>query len=548
MERLLVPLVALCATASAAPFSPPPSYGSLWPAPLSLSFNGDAGATPLAEPTAFGWNFNASSSSCQPASVLPTVQAAFLRLPGVVFPFFNPAAAARRAPPAAASSVTGVVVCVAEAEASTPLALGVDESYTLAVPASGVAEITAPTVYGALHALTTFSQLVQYNSTSQSYAVDGLPLSVRDAPRYSWRGLLIDTARHFLPVTAIKRQLDAMSASKLNVLHWHVVDAQSFPFQSVSYPLLSERGAYHPSAVYTPDDVREVVSYAAGLGVRVVPEFDVPGHAASWQDAYPEVITQCPSYAHNINNLNLSPASNMTVPLLQGIIRDAVGLWPDEFVHLGGDEVVQGCWAEDKAVQRWMAEHHTNTTGVYKYFSDQATAAVTHWNRRAVQWQEVVDYNLGVSRDTIVEVWDGNDMKRVTGQGYTTIFASAYYLDRQLPDGDYSFYEFEDTWKSMYVADPADGLTAAEAKLVVGGEACMWGEQVSDASVDTRVWPRAAAVAETLWSPAGTLAPAPANITLGTTERLNAHSCRLQRLGIGSSPVLPAFCLMPQQS
>jgi hexosaminidase len=346
-------------------------------------------------------------------------------------------------------------------------------------------------------------------------------------------------------VSALLRQVDAMAASKLNVLHWHVVDAQSFPFQSASYPLLAEKGAYHPSAQYSADDVRGVVAYGAARGVRVMPEFDVPGHSASWAAGYPGVVTRCPKLARNINNLNLSPASNETLPLLRGVLADAAALWSDAFLHLGGDEVVEGCWAEDPAVQAWMAARNTTTKGVYQYFVTQATAAAAKLGRRVIQWQEVVDFGLDVPLSTVIEVWKAGDMQSVTSAGYDVVMASGYYLDQQVPDPPSVFYEFLDTWKGMFTHDPAHNLTSAQAARILGGEAAMWGEQVSDLSIDTRIWPRAAAVAERLWSPPLPAGSTASDVTSADVARLNAHACRLQRLGVASSPVAPGFCLLP---
>lgn len=518
---------------------PEAGFLSLWPLPHSVAAGPAAATVAVPDPASF--SFAAAddpASGCLPADRLPSLASAFQRLPGQVF-----WAAGSRTPRAtAAAGLTGVIVCVTGDDAKP--VLGVDESYTLRVPAGGgVAVVNATTQFGAMHALQTLRQLVVYDYSVEAYAVAGVPLTVTDQPRYAWRGLLVDTARHYLPPAALKRQIDAMEASKLNVLHWHVVDAQSFPFQSTTYPALSGKGAYHPLAVFSPAAVAGVVQYGAERGVRVMPEFDVPGHSASWGDAYPGVVTDCPSLAHNINNLNLSPADNMTLTLVQGVLGDAAALWDDEFIHLGGDEVVESCWSDDPAVVAWMSAHGLDTHGVYEYFVNHTTAMVTALGRRTIQWQEVIDNSLHVPLTTVIEAWKGEDVGRITALGYEVVVASGYYLDMQEPDPPATFYEFVDTWKSMYAHDPAANLTDAQAKLVIGGEAAMWGEQVADGSIDTRVWPRAAAVAERLWSLS---APPASNAT--TTGRLNAHSCRLQRAGIGSSPVEPAFCLMPSMT
>ena len=171
-------------------------------------------------------------------------------------------------PPAPAGpALTGLAVSVA---ADAPLGLGVDESYALRVPASGVATITAPTQWGALRALESFSQLAAWGGNVLGrYNVSGLPIAIDDAPRFPWRGLLIDSSRHFLPVDAIKITLDAMSYNKLNRLHWHIVDDNSWPLQSLTFPLFT-LGAYEPAAISTHQDIKELAEYAFERGIRVI--------------------------------------------------------------------------------------------------------------------------------------------------------------------------------------------------------------------------------------------------------------------------------------
>ena len=231
---------------------------------------------------------------------------------------------------------------------SQNLQLGVDESYSLSVTSgsSTRATLSAATIFGAMRGLETFSQLVDFDANSMTYAITQTPLTVTDQPRFAWRGLLIDTARHYLSVDTIYRTLDAMSYSKFNTLHWHAVDAESFPVEIDAYPQLANKGAWAPTATYDPTDIANVVQYALERGIRVVMEFDMPGHAYSWGKGYSNLTAVCPSYASNINNIPLDPTQPFTYSVIQAIIAQMASLTPDYCMHIGGDEVITGCWMQ----------------------------------------------------------------------------------------------------------------------------------------------------------------------------------------------------------
>jgi hexosaminidase len=158
--------------------------------------------------------------------------------------------------------------------------------------------MTANTVYGAIRGLETFSQLV-YHTEDGQYTISGV-VDIKDTPRFSYRGIMIDTSRHFLNVHTILKHLDAMSYNKLNVLHWHFVDDQSFPYVSISFPELSAKGAYNSRHVFDQQDVQTVIKYAKERGIRVIPEFDTPGHTKSWGKGQPNLLTPC--YTNDVPN------------------------------------------------------------------------------------------------------------------------------------------------------------------------------------------------------------------------------------------------------
>ncbi len=230
----------------------------------------------------------------------------------------------------------------------TTLSLETDESYTLTIEAPR-ASIEANSVYGAMHALESFSQLVERGSL-----VNGT--TIVDKPRYAFRAVMIDTARHWYHKTVIFQHLDAMAYAKMNVLHWHLVDSDAFPFQSVTFPRMSQTGAYSPSHVYTHDDVKEVINYAAQRGIRVLPEFDTPGHVLKgWEDT--GLLTECyDTEGTKTGTGPLNPTLNDTYTYLTSFYKEIHDLFPDKFVHVGGDEVPAECWQSNPQVTKWMKE------------------------------------------------------------------------------------------------------------------------------------------------------------------------------------------------
>ena len=252
-------------------------------------------------------------------------------------------------------------IIVDEAEES-PLQLGVDESYSLSLSDSG-GTLTAPSVWGALRGLETFAQLVQWDG--DRYVLCGLPLTLSDRPRFPWRGLLIDTARHYLPLPSLLAMLDAMAALKLNTLHWHLTDAHAFPLRlDGTNTARLAAGALHPSHVYTAADLRAVVAAARLRGVRVVPELDMPGHTASWGLAAPELVVACPARVaadaegleHGANKVALHPLREEVHQVVAALLAELAAIFPDDFFHLGGDEVDAECWLSDAEVKAWAGQ------------------------------------------------------------------------------------------------------------------------------------------------------------------------------------------------
>jgi len=399
------------------------------------------------------------------------------------------------------------------------LQLGVDETYQITVPQTGGrATISANTVYGALRGLETFVQIVEFDYSGQ-YTVMA-PISIKDAPRYAHRSLLIDTSRHYLPIPTIKSSIDALAANKMNTLHWHIVDDNSFPYQSTTFPLLSEKGAFDPKrAIYTQQDVQDIIQYGKFRGIRVMVEFDMPAHTSSWFPGYPQL--------RGSGECGFDPTLDSTYDFVDKFFAEISKVFPEKYVHLGGDELSFGCW-NSEAINTWMKNHGIATKNdLESYFEAKVLALAAKYNMSVMVWQDVFNNGVKLAPQTVVEVWRGKDwatLKAVVAAGYPAVMSGFWYLDNL---GAY--------WSDFY-GDDIDqaGLTPAQEQLVVGGEACMWGEWVDENNFDQRVWPRASAVAEVLWSPKDY--PKIPNYNF-SARRLHKLKCRLNLRGIHVQPV-----------
>lgn len=389
-----------------------------------------------------------------------------------------------------------------------------DESYTLDITPQGAA-LKAATVVGALRGLTTLTQLVQHSAAGYFLPA----VSIQDAPRFRWRGLLIDVGRHFEPVSEIERTLDGMAAVKLNVLHWHLTDDQGFRIESKTFPKLTGEGSN--GEFYTQEQARAVVAYARARGIRVVPEFDMPAHSTSWLVGYPQLASAPGPFqiapVFGIRDGTLDPTRASTYQFIDKFIGEMAAIFPDPYMHIGGDESNGKEWRGNPRIAAFMRAHQLATTAdLQAYFNQRLQPILARHGKKMVGWDEVL--NPALPRSVIVESWRGvSSLGKVTGPGHQAILAQPYYLDGMK------------TAATMYLADPmpADtALTAAEQKLVLGGEVCMWGELVDAGTIDSRIWPRAAAVAERFWSSASVT-----NVD-DMYRRLTVESSRLEALGL----------------
>jgi hexosaminidase len=368
--------------------------------------------------------------------------------------------------------------------------LGEDESYKLQVSASG-AELTASTTLGVMRGLQTFLQLVEV--TPQGFAVPAV--SIQDEPRFPWRGLMIDCGRHFMPIEVIKRNLDGMAAVKMNVFHWHLSDNQGFRVESKKFPKLQEMGS--DGLYYTQEQVRDVIAYARERGIRVIPEFDMPGHSTAWFVGYPDLASAPGPYSIERNwgvfDPAMDPTRESTYKFLDEFIGEMAKLFPDQFFHIGGDEVNGKQWDANAKIQEFMRAHGLkNNADLQAYFNTRVQKIVAKHGKTMEGWDEILRPDL--PKSIVIQSWRGQQsLADAARQGYRGLLSSGYYLDLMSPTS------------AHYAVDPfADGaanLSEEQKQKILGGEACMWAEYVSPENIDSRIWPRAAAIAERLWSP-----------------------------------------------
>jgi hexosaminidase len=386
------------------------------------------------------------------------------------------------------SSPTLVIQC--DHQSKEVQELGEDESYELEVTTLG-ARLTAPTPLGVLHGLQTFLQLVQ--TTPSGFAAPAV--NIHDKPRFPWRGLMIDVSRHFMPVEVLKRNLDGMAAVKLNVFHWHLSDNQGFRVESKQFPKLQELGS--DGQYYTQDEVRDLIGYAHERGIRVVPEFDMPGHSTAWFAGYPELASAPGPYQierkWGIFDPAMDPANEKTYEFLNQFIGEMAQLFPDQYFHIGGDEVNGKQWAANPKIREFMRAYRIrDNQQLQAYFNQRIQAIVSKHGKTMMGWDEILSPDL--PKSIVIQSWRGQQsLADAVRQGYSGLLSAGYYLDLMWPAARH------------YAVDPlsngAASLSPEEQQRILGGEACMWSEYASPENIDSRIWPHTAAIAERLWSP-----------------------------------------------
>lgn len=416
---------------------------------------------------------------------------------------------------------------------------GMDESYTLDVRNDGVS-LQAATEIGAIRGLETILQLIA--SDDNGYFIRGC--RIEDRPRFPWRGLLISQPYHFMPMDVVKRTLDAMALVKMNVLHFYISDDQGYTIESKAYPRLHRTASGGP--YYTHEQVREIVAYAAQRGIRVVPEVDLPGHCTAILAAYPELASVKRDYVlqdkWGVFDPTMDPTKEEVYRFLDTLLAEVASLFPDEYFHIGGDENTGRDWKRNDSIQRFMkANGLKSTVALQNHFNRRIQTILARSGKKTIGWDEVLMQEIDdstakarfeagdfaslvlndVPKEMVIQSWRGMEALLSSAKnGYRSILSKGYYIDLMqstayhylndpipfrndviIPDSEANFNRFES--EILRKAKAGEKLLGpAEESLILGGEATMWTEHVTPETFDSRVWPRTAAIAERLWSPA----------------------------------------------
>lgn len=481
-------------------------------------------------------------------------------------------------------SLTTIKVSISDTHAQ--LQHGVDESYVLEIESgSSTVDVSAKTVYGALHALTTFQQIVINDGTGALIVEQ--PVCIRDQPLYPVRGIMVDSGRNYLSKKKFYEQFDGMALSKLNVLHWHLVDTQSWPIEITAYPDMTE-DAYSPNDVYTQADMKDIINYAAARGIRVIPEIDMPGHASSgWKQIDKSILTCEDSWWSNDdwplhtavqpNPGQLDILNNKTYEVTGKVYKEIATIFPDNWFHIGGDELFKNC-NNFSALAVQFFNSGKSMGDLYQYWLDHAIPNFRNQvNKTFVMWEDVklsadVAASGIVPKDIILQAWNNglDHISNLTSQGYKVIVSSSdfIYLDCGFggyvtndprynvminPDAATGTANFNwggqggswcapyKTWQRIYDYDFTSNLTDSQKALVQGAIAPLFGEQVDDTVVSSKLWPRAAALAELVWS--GNRDANGKKRTTELTQRILNFREYLLANGVQGAPLVPKYCL-----
>ncbi|XP_046742944.1 chitooligosaccharidolytic beta-N-acetylglucosaminidase [Diprion similis] len=454
------------------------------------------------------------------------------------------------------------------------LTLETDESYILQIfeLADGRlnASIDARSYFGARHGLTTLSQLIVYNDLQNEIQI------VRDAyivdgPVYPYRGILLDTSRNFVDKLTIRRTIEGMGMNKLNTFHWHITDSHSFPYESRTHPKFSLYGAYSPNKVYSHDDVKEIVDYGLLHGVRVLPEFDAPAHVGEGWQWVGDNTTVCfkaepwLKYCVEPPCGQLNPASDRVYEILGGIYKDMITDFDPDIFHMGGDEVNIACWNTSDNLKEWMTSKgwghkEKDFYKVWDHFQSRALEKYVEAN--AGKQVPIIMWTSGLTNAEnikildpakyIIQIWTtGEDetISRLIRNNFKVIFSNydAWYLDcgfgAWVGEGNNWCSPYKG-WQVVYDNSPLAILTSQgfgpdKKNLILGGEATLWSEQTDSTTIDSRLWPRAAAAAERLWSE-------PKSSWIHAEHRMLRHRERMVQKGINADSIQPEWCAQNQ--
>ena len=392
---------------------------------------------------------------------------------------------------------------------NTCLKLG-DEAYNITFFDVTSVLIQSCSINAVVHAMSSLTQLF---APGVIPVIPTFPFTIEDYPKYKWRGLMVDVSRHFQPVQLLKRCIDAMHLSKLNVLHLHITDAQSFPLLLDDMPglplsLLANRGSYdNKNKVYTKSHLKDLVSYARLRGIEIVPEIDVPAHTLAWGKAFPNIIVNCSNRASvsqsPMDIYTLDPSNALTYVVLESVLRQVAEIFPSKYLHVGGDEVDVRCWQESSSLQDWAkAQGNIDANSIFSDFMNKTFRIVRKLGKVPMTWEGIIDSSVMPSESehelrSVVQpwkCWSGLAIKAANlaiQSNHPVVMSSCWYLD------------YDEDWLSMMSVDQLATTIARDdtnaSSFAMGGEVAMWTERVDHTNLECRMWPRAAAIASRLW-------------------------------------------------
>lgn len=338
-------------------------------------------------------------------------------------------------------------------------------------------------------------------------------LRIEDAPSFVHRGLMLDTARHYLPVESIKRNIQAMRVAKMNVLHIHFTDSDSFPLEIGGRPEVSLYGAFSASEVYSAQAMADLVDFAQVNGVVIIPEVDSPGHARSWSlspqwrdtdsclDYFPKALYFLYCYEPPCGQLD--PTMEKTYELVRSVLNTSQALFRSQFVHLGGDEAINFCWMVRPSISWFMLRNRIRSYKELQSYYRMRQKQFIDLNHQAIFWvKNAKNLQIHLDKDDVIQFWGkGDSLADLKGVPNRVIFSTLDYLYFDCGNnglqGTRSYCAYN-TWQRVYQFDPL--ASALPRSQVLGAEACMWGELTDSNNLDGRVWPRLGALALRLWN------------------------------------------------
>ncbi|WP_292986376.1 beta-N-acetylhexosaminidase [Pantoea sp.] len=331
----------------------------------------------------------------------------------------------------ATQPVVAPTIRIVITEAVDPLPLpDSDERYQLQVNGDGVL-LTAHSRFGAMRGMETLLQLIQNGAQGTTIPY----VTIHDHPRFPWRGVLIDTARHFMPVETLKRQIDGIAAARMNVFHWHLTDDQGWRFASSHYPQLQQKAS--DGNYYSQQQMREIVKYATDRGVRVVPELDIPGHASALAVAMPELISAPGPWqierGWGVFKPLLDPSNEQVYQVIDTLVGEMAAIFPDPWLHIGGDEVDPTQWNDSPTIQQFMREHGLKDAhALQAYFNQRVEKILEAHQRQMMGWDEIAHPTL--PRSILIQSWQGQDaLSALAKENMRGILSTGFYLDQPQP-------------------------------------------------------------------------------------------------------------------